>query len=31
VSETPRPERLSVVWSPQARADLRAIDRKMAL
>ena len=25
------PERLAVIWSPEARADLRAIDRETAL
>ena len=31
MSDEPAPERIAVVWSPEARADLRAIDRKMAL
>jgi len=31
VSEETAPERITVVWSPEARADLRAIDRKTAL
>jgi mRNA-degrading endonuclease RelE of RelBE toxin-antitoxin system len=31
VSEEAAPERIAVLWSPEARADLRAIDRKMAL
>jgi len=31
VSEDPAPERISVIWSPETRADLRAIDRETAL
>lgn len=31
MSEEPSPERITVVWSPEARADLRAIDRNTAL
>jgi hypothetical protein len=31
VSEQPAPERLSILWSLDARADLRAIDRETAL
>ena len=27
----PQPKRIAVVWSPEARADLRAIDRETAL
>jgi mRNA-degrading endonuclease RelE of RelBE toxin-antitoxin system len=30
VSEVPAPERIAIVWSPEARADLRAIDRETA-
>lgn len=30
-SEQPAPERIAVHWSPEARADLRAIDREPAL
>jgi mRNA-degrading endonuclease RelE of RelBE toxin-antitoxin system len=30
-SEPASPERISVVWSPEGRADLRAIDREAAL
>jgi len=29
--EQPAPERIAVIWSPEARADLRAIDRETAL
>lgn len=29
--EQPAPERIVVIWSPEARADLRAIDRDTAL
>jgi len=29
--EQPTPERISVRWSPEARADLRAIDRELAM
>lgn len=31
MSEEPAPARLSVLWSPEARADLRRIDRQTAL
>jgi mRNA-degrading endonuclease RelE of RelBE toxin-antitoxin system len=31
VSEDTAPERIAVIWSPEARADLRAIDRDTAL
>ncbi len=31
MSEDAAPERIAVVWSPEARADLRAIDRETAL
>jgi len=31
VSDEPAPERIAVVWSPEARTDLRSIDRKTAL
>jgi mRNA-degrading endonuclease RelE of RelBE toxin-antitoxin system len=31
VSEAPVPERISVVWSPEARADIRAIERETAM
>lgn len=31
MSEEPAPERTAVVWSPEARADLRAIDRDTAM
>ena len=31
MTEPPAPERISVIWSPEARADLRAIDRETAL
>jgi mRNA-degrading endonuclease RelE of RelBE toxin-antitoxin system len=31
VSEDPAPERIAVLWSPEARADLRAIDRETAV
>jgi hypothetical protein len=30
VSEETAPERIAVIWSPEARADLRAIDREPA-
>ncbi len=30
MSEESAPERIAVVWSPEARADLRAIDRATA-
>lgn len=31
MSEEPAPERIAVIWSPEARADLRALDRDTAL
>ncbi|HWF08830.1 MAG TPA: hypothetical protein VG297_10215 [Bryobacteraceae bacterium] len=31
MSEDARPERISIVWSPEARADLPAIDRDAAM
>jgi mRNA-degrading endonuclease RelE of RelBE toxin-antitoxin system len=31
VSEETAPERIAVIWSPDARADLRAIDRETAM
>ena len=31
MSEETAPERIAVVWAPEARADLRAIDRETAL
>jgi hypothetical protein len=31
MSEDAVPERAAVVWSPQARAELRAVDRKIAM
>jgi mRNA-degrading endonuclease RelE of RelBE toxin-antitoxin system len=31
MTEPPTPQRIAVVWSPEARADLRAIDRETAL
>jgi mRNA-degrading endonuclease RelE of RelBE toxin-antitoxin system len=31
VSEGPAHERIAVVWSPEARADLRAIERETAM
>jgi len=31
VSEESTPARIAVIWSPQARANLRAIDRETAL
>jgi len=31
VSEDAVPERIAVIWSPEARADLRAIDRETAM
>jgi hypothetical protein len=30
MTEPPAPERIAVIWSPEARADLRAIDRETA-
>jgi mRNA-degrading endonuclease RelE of RelBE toxin-antitoxin system len=31
MSDQPAPERVAVIWSPEARADLRAIDRETAM
>lgn len=31
MSEQPAPERIAVLWSPEARADLRAIEREVAV
>jgi hypothetical protein len=31
VSEEAAPERISVIWSPEARADVRAIERETAM
>lgn len=31
MSEEPARERIAVIWSPEARADLRAIERETAL
>jgi hypothetical protein len=31
VSEDPASERIVVIWSPEARADVRAMDRETAL
>lgn len=31
MSEGAAPERVAVIWSPEARADLRAIDREIAM
>jgi mRNA-degrading endonuclease RelE of RelBE toxin-antitoxin system len=31
MSEEPAPERIAVIWSPEARTDLRAIDRETAM
>ena len=31
MSEDPAPERIAVIWSPEARADLRAIGRETAM
>ncbi len=31
MTEPPAPERIAVGWSPEARADLRAIDRETAM
>lgn len=28
---SPAPQRIAVIWSPEARADLRAIDRETAM
>ncbi|MGA3043052.1 MAG: hypothetical protein ABSF54_19930 [Bryobacteraceae bacterium] len=31
MSEDPVPERIAIIWSPEGRADLRAIERQTAL
>jgi len=31
VTESPAPERITVHWSPEARGDLRAVDREPAI
>ena len=31
MSEEPAPQRLAVIWSPEARTDLRTIDRETAM
>ena len=31
MTEPPTPQRIAVIWSPEARADLRAIARETAL
>ena len=31
MSEDPAPERIAVIWSPEARTDLRAIERDTAM
>jgi hypothetical protein len=31
MSEGPAPGRVGIIWSPEARADLRSIDRDIAL
>ena len=31
MSEDPATERIAVIWSPEARADLRAIEREIAM
>jgi len=31
MTEPPAPERIAVGWAPEARADLRAIDRETAM
>ncbi len=31
MSEETAPERIALIWSPEARADLRALDRDNAL
>jgi mRNA-degrading endonuclease RelE of RelBE toxin-antitoxin system len=31
MTEQPAPERMAILWSPQARTDLRAIDREAAM
>ena len=31
MTEDPSPEQIQVVWSPEARSDLRAIERQLAM
>jgi mRNA-degrading endonuclease RelE of RelBE toxin-antitoxin system len=31
MTELPAPERIAVIWSPEGRVDLRAIDRETAI
>jgi hypothetical protein len=31
MTEQPAPERMAILWSPEARIDLRAIDREPAM
>jgi hypothetical protein len=31
MNDEPAPQRIAVIWSPEARADLRAIDRETAI
>jgi hypothetical protein len=31
MTEPPAPQRIAVIWSPEARVDLRAIDRETAM
>ena len=31
MTEPPAPERIAVIWSPEARADVRSIDRETAM
>ena len=31
MTEPPAPQRIAVIWSPEARADFRAIDRETAM
>jgi hypothetical protein len=31
MTELPAPERIAVIWSPEGRVDLRAIDRETAM
>jgi mRNA-degrading endonuclease RelE of RelBE toxin-antitoxin system len=31
VSDEPAPERIAVIWSPEARSDLRAVERATAM
>lgn len=31
MSELPAPQRIAVIWSPEGRADLRAINRETAM